>query len=149
MSTSSTLAADSVELNQNCQRYSAFFSLLEQFLLLWDTEKEIERNMGLHINNFIVEAEKIVSLTCAWTETQPNSHSNLQAALYGTTLAGVIRSQTVNQKIASNFASHISSLLLEFSHFTNPHNANILIETYFMAVEVATSVNTVLLLAER
>jgi len=61
----------------------------------------------------------------------------------------VIQAQTVNQKIASNFASLISSLLLEFSHFTNSHNANILIETYFMAAEVATSVNTALLLAEQ
>lgn len=49
----------------------------------------------------------------------------------------MIQSQTVNQKIASNFASQISSLLVELSHFTNLYNADILIETYFMAVEVA------------
>jgi len=43
----------------------------------------------------------------------------------------------VNQKIASNFASPINCFLVELSYFTNLYNADILMETYFMAVEVA------------
>lgn len=102
-----------------------------------DIQKEIKRNLGLHRNDFILEAEKTFFLTCARAWTQPNSHGNLQAAPCGTTLAGLIQSQTVNQKIAFNFATQNSSSLVKLSHFTNLHNANILIETYFMAMEVA------------
>lgn len=136
--------ANSTVFNQNLQgkTFSTlnrcwFFSLPGQFWCLWDKRKEVKRKMDLHKITFILEVQQTFFLICCWTGAQAHSHGNLYAVPGGTTLARVIRSPTVNQKIASNFASQIGSLLVELSHFPNLYNADILIETYFMAVEVA------------